>query len=264
MVSKDPEVAPGTIVIGEGISRTRLAPVGDSLEFRTLEGKIVELRISRVFPSRWGLVASDLILISEADFRGLFGIRKGYVTDLALKIRNSRELATIALKAAEALPDTRQILREEILRTYDAIFSWRSGILLAILAGALLAFIILAWDKASGPSLDERGEIGILKAIGWETADVLLMKGWEGLVISLTSFLAGILMAYGHVYFTSFILFEPVLKGWGVLYPQFKLTPAIDATELAALFFLTVAPYSVATIIPAWRAAIVDPDTVMR
>ena len=136
--------------------------------------------------------------------------------------------------------------------------------MIVILLGALLAFIIFAWDKASGLSSEERREIGILKAIGWETSDVILMKFWEGLVISLSSFLAGIILAYIHVFLASSILFEPVLKGWAVLYPQFKLTPFIDASQVAALFFLTVFPYTVATIIPSWRAATVDPDSVMR
>jgi ABC-type lipoprotein release transport system permease subunit len=112
--------------------------------------------------------------------------------------------------------------------------------------------------------LEEKKEIGILKAIGWETSDVIVMKFWEGMVISLSSFLTGILFAYVHVFFTSSILFEPALKGWAVLYPQFKLVPFIDASQVATLFFLTVVPYTVATIIPSWRAATVDPDAVMR
>ena len=165
---------------------------------------------------------------------------------------------------AEQLPDTRIILRDEILRTYEAIFNWRGGILIVILMGALLAFIIFVWDKASGLSLEERKEIGILKAIGWETSDVILMKFWEGMLISLSSFLLGILLAYLHVFLTSAALFEPVLKGWAVLYPRFRVTPFIDASQLATLFFLTVVPYTIATIIPSWRAATVDPDSVMR
>jgi ABC-type lipoprotein release transport system permease subunit len=149
-------------------------------------------------------------------------------------------------------------------RTYDAVFNWRGGILILILSGVVLAFAIVSWDKASGLSQEERREIGILKAVGWETSDVILMKFWEGMVISLSSFFLGVLLAYAHVFFASAKLFEPVLKGWAVLYPQFKLVPFIDASQITALFFLTVVPYTVATIIPSWRAAIIDPDTVMK
>ncbi len=135
---------------------------------------------------------------------------------------------------------------------------------MAILTGAVLAFIIVSWDKASGLSAEEKKEIGILKAVGWETTDIILMKFWEGAVISLSSFLAGILLAYVHVFFTPAILFEPVLKGWSVLYPEFRLVPFIDSYQVATLFSLTVVPYTVATIIPSWHAATIDPDSVMR
>jgi len=40
--------------------------------------------------------------------------------------------------------------------------------------------------------------------------------------------------------------------------------PHVDPYQLAALFFLTVVPYTAATLVPSWRAAAVDPDAVMR
>jgi len=252
------------IVIGEGISRTRLAYPGDDMEFRAFDGSMMVLQIRDVFPAESELISSDLMLISEDDFRRLFGVPKEHATDLVVRVRNSRELSTIALKVSEQLPDTRIILREEILRTYDSIFNWRGGMMVFVLVGALLAFLIFAWDRASGLSQEEKREIGILKAIGWETSDVILMKFWEGLVISLSAFLAGIIFAYGHVFFTNSIFFEPALKGWAVLYPAFKLIPFIDLSQVATLFFLTVVPYTVATIIPSWASATIDPDTVMR
>ena len=132
------------------------------------------------------------------------------------------------------------------------------------MAGAILAFVIFAWDKASGLSAEERKEIGILKAVGWETSDVIRMKFWEGVIISLSAFLLGYLFAYLHVFYASAGLFEPVLKGWAVLYPEFQPTPFVDGLQVATLFFFTVFPYTVATIIPIWQAAITDPDTVMR
>jgi ABC-type lipoprotein release transport system permease subunit len=136
--------------------------------------------------------------------------------------------------------------------------------LVAMLSVAVLCFIIFVWDKATGLSAEDRKEIGILKSVGWETADVLLLKFWEGSMISLSAFLSGAILAYCHVFFFSAPLFEPALKGWAVLYPQFKLTPAIDPYQLAVLFFLTVIPYTIATIIPSWWAATVDPDAAMR
>jgi ABC-type lipoprotein release transport system permease subunit len=150
------------------------------------------------------------------------------------------------------------------LRSYDAIFDWRGGMIIVVLFVALLSFLIFAWDKATGLSAEERKEIGILKSIGWETADVLLLKTCEAVVVSLIAYLAGVSLAYLHVFFFSASLFEPALKGWSVLYPKFALAPVIDPYLLCVLFFLTVAPYMVATIVPSWLAATVDPDAAMR
>lgn len=264
LMAQEDSAEKGKITVGKGILRSMRASEGDILSLKSYRGDWVVLRIAGSLSSESELVSSDLILISEDDFRRVFEIPPGYATDLTLTVRNSRELITIAQKIQELYPDTRPIVRDEIMRTYESIFNWRSGLLLVIMSAAGLAFIIFAWDKASGLSAEEKKEIGILKAIGWETSDVILMKFWEGTVISLSSFLAGIILAYFHVFFTSSKLFEPVLKGWSVLYPEFRLTPFIDEAQVITLFFLTVLPYTVATIVPSWRAASVDPDSVMR
>lgn len=254
----------GDIVIGQGIARTRLVSPGDVLPFQRYDGTPAILTVREVLPAASELVSSDLIMLSEAEFRRFFGIAPGLYTDIVMTVRNAKEVATIAGKVQKLLPDTRPIMKSEILRTYNTIFDWRSGLIVVVLSAAVLAFIIFAWDKASGLSAEEKKEIGILKAIGWETGDILLMKFWEGAVVSLTAFLAGILFAYLHVFFTPVVLFEPVLKGWSTLYPSFRLVPFIDPYQVATLFFLTVVPYTVATIVPSWRAATIDPDSVMR
>jgi ABC-type lipoprotein release transport system permease subunit len=135
---------------------------------------------------------------------------------------------------------------------------------LTMFFGALIAFCILAWDKATGLSADEKQEIGVLKAIGWETSDILELKFWEGIVISLTAFLTGLILAYAHVFFFGAFLLAPALKGWSVLFPPFRLMPYLDLYQIVVLLFLTVVPYVASTIIPAWKSAITDPDVVMR
>ena len=264
MVPRDCRLDSEQISIGKGISRTRRAFEGDMLSFRAYDGEPMAFVIKEILAPESELVSSDLILMCEKDFRKLFGLPEGYATDLVLQVKNRKELSTVASKIAQVLPDTRPILRDEILRTYDAVFNWRGGMVVIVLSGAILAFIILAWDKATGLSAEEKREIGILKAIGWDTGDVLLMKFWESSIISLTSFFVGMLLAYFHVFLASSSLFEPALKGWSVLYPDFRPAPFVDFYNIAILFFTTVIPYTVATIVPSWRAATIDPDVVMR
>lgn len=265
-VMADPELAkePGSAVIGQGVAKNQRILAGDIFTLRNAANRPALLTVKKILPFESELLASDTILISPDDFRQLFGFPENSATDIAVTVANPREIATVAVKIAESIPNSRPILKSEILRTYDSIFDWRGGIMIAILSVSILSFVIFAWDKAAGLSAEERRETGILKSIGWETADILLLKFWEGSAISLSAFMLGIAAAYIHVFFFSGALFAPVLKGWSILYPEFQLKPYIDLYQLSILFFLTVMPYTVATILPSWLAATADADSAMR
>jgi len=265
-VMADPELAeePGAALIGQGVAKNQRISVGDIFVLRNAANNPALLTVKKILPYESELLASDTILISPDDFRQLFGFPENSATDIAVTVANQRETGTVAAKIAESIPHSRPILKSEILRTYDSIFDWRGGIMIAILSVSILSFVIFAWDKAAGLSAEERRETGILKSIGWETADILLLKFWEGTAISLSAFMLGVAAAYIHVFFFSGSLFAPALKGWSVLYPEFQLKPYIDLYQLSTLFFLTVMPYTVATIVPAWLAATADADSAMR
>jgi lipoprotein-releasing system permease protein len=264
MVPLDESIPAGRARIGEALALARGLHLGDVLSLRGSDGHPHPFTVDGVLSTDSALLSADLMLVGEEDFRRFFGIPAGLYTDLVLEVRNPREVAKVAEKIVLALPDTRPIVREEILRTYASLFDWREGMVMVLLSGAVLAFIIFAGDKASGLSAEERREIGVLKAIGWETSDVMAMKFWEGFLVSAFAFLAGYVLAYAHVFFFSAHLFEPALKGWAVLYPRFELTPHVDGFQVSTLFFLTVLPYALATVVPVWRAAVADPDAVMR
>jgi ABC-type lipoprotein release transport system permease subunit len=256
--------AEGTLAIGPALARARSLAVGDTLAFRSYAGELRPFTIAGILPQATELASADLVLVCEKDFRSFFAYPEGCYTDLALSVANPLEARTVASKLVRAHPEIRTILREDVLRTYASLFDWREGVVLALFSGALLAFAILAWDKASGLSAEERREIGILKAIGWETGDVLRMKAWEETLLALTAFLVGHVAAYLHVFHFGAGLFEPVLRGWSALYPRFRLTPTVDGVDLLTLLLLTCVPYTVAVLVPTWRAATTDPDSVMR
>jgi len=254
----------GEVVIGEGVARAREVAAGGPFPVRRAEGGYLHLRVREVIPAASALVSSDLVLLSDADFQRLFGPDPDRFTDIVLTVPNAKEIPKVAEKVTRLLPDARAITKAELLRTYESVLDWRSGLIVVLLATAVLAFAVVAWDKAAGLSAEERREIGILKALGWETSDVLLVKLWEGAVVSLVAFALGVVAAYAHVFLGSAALFASVLKGWSTLSPDYRLTPDVSPLQLATLFFLTVVPYTVATVVPAWRAATTDPDAVMR
>ena len=254
----------GECAVGVGVAEVRGLVLDDELFLidATNLGRIFQ--VTGVFRPEASLLANDLVVMTDDELRGFFAFPEGQATDLAVRVYNPVEIDTLARKIKQQLPDTRPITRSEIIRTYDAVFNWRSGMLLTVFASALVAFCILAWDKATGLSGEERREIGILKAVGWDTADVLLLKFWEGMAVAALAFLLGLCGALAHVFLFGAPLLAAVVKGWSVLFPEFALTPYIDLYQVCILAFLTVTPYVVSTVIPSWKAAVTDPDSVMR
>jgi ABC-type lipoprotein release transport system permease subunit len=254
----------GECAIGAGVARSRRVGLEDDLILIDNENFGRSYTVTGVFTAASDLLTQDLVVMAEGPLREFFGMPAGLATDLAVEVYNPNEISTIAAKIKRVLPDSRPITQSELLRTYHAVFDWRGGMMLALFSSALMAFCILAWDKATGLSAGERREIGILKAVGWDTGDVLLLKLWEGLALSLLAFLAGYLGAFLLVFFWGAPLLGAVLRGWSVLFPVLKPTPFIDLYQIATLAFLTIVPYVASTVIPAWRAAVTDPDEVMR
>jgi len=228
--------------IGSGVARMRRVNIGDDLILIDHENIGQLYTVTGLFDTSSDLLTQDLIVMPAAALRDFFGISDRYATDLAVSVYNVNEIETIATKIKRILPDSRPITRREILRTYSAVFDWRGGMMLALFSSAIMAFCILAWDKATGLSAGERREIGILKAIGWDTGDVLLLKFWEGLTLSLLAFLVGALIAFVLVFSWGAPLLGAVLRGWSVLFPALQPTPFIDPYQVATLAFLTIIP----------------------
>ncbi len=208
-------------------------------------------------------VTADLILMSLDDARDLFAIPEGLVTDLLIQVANPREIDTIAKKINERLAGVRVISKTQIQKTYQVVFSWRSGLGTVCLLTSLLAFAILAWDKASGLSREELREVGVLKILGWQTGDILLLRFFESATLAFFAFFIGWLLAWIHVSYFAGALFRPIFLGWSVLRPSFTMIPSLVAADIFLVFSISVIPYLCATAVPAWRAAVVRADTVL-
>lgn len=254
----------GAIVIGKSIKKAKELKDRRMLSLFRPDLSLKTFTITGIFSDETDILTNDLIVMSLEDARDLFTIEEGKVTDLCVYVTNTAEITNIGKKIAELLPDTRVLTRPQIQKTYQVVFGWRSGFASVCLLAALAAFIIMAWDKASGLSPEERREISILKILGWQTADVLGLRFWESFLVATLAFIIGCSLAYIHVVFFDASLFRPVLIGWSVIHPTFQLIPTISVADLLLIFSFSVLPYLAATVIPAWRCAIVPADSALN
>ena len=218
---------------------------------------------SGTFSIDTSMVTDDLIIMDLEAARDLFGLHGDEITDLLVDVANPLEIDNIADKIGTRLEGVRVVTRERIGKTYRVAFGWRSGFGLACLFGAVTAFFIFAWDKASGLTPAQQQEVAILKVLGWQTEDIITLRFWESVIISISAFGLGYLAAWIHLLFFNGLLFSPVLLGWSVLKPPLTLVPVFSFADLLIIFSLSVLPYLAATVIPAWHSATIRPDSVI-
>jgi lipoprotein-releasing system permease protein len=260
------DLVPGNheMVVGADLARFLGMRPGDELGLPSADPRAHAMKLVGTFRSSLDLWTADVILCDEDDARALLGVPDGEAVDLAVTLSNPAEARVVAATIVERLPGARVIERDLLARVYHLAYGRRAGLVLGATIPALLALLVLAWDRASGVGPDERREIAILKAIGWSTGDVLWAKLFESLLVGAAATALGLLLAYAWVFWLGAPGLRPALVGWSVLYPATTLTPAVDLAQLIGIVLAVLGPFALISVVPAWRAASADPSETMR
>ncbi|GAB4208629.1 MAG: FtsX-like permease family protein [Sandaracinaceae bacterium] len=251
------------VTVGPGVARLLGLRRGDRLAISTPAHAAV-YQVTEILPVSTALLTHDAVIVSEPEARALLSIPEGRATDLAVEVFPPEEAGAVLESLGARLPRARIVDRENLARLYELTFDARGGVLGALLLPALAALLLLAWDRLSGLSFEERREIGVLKAVGWATEDVLAVRMMEALLIAVLGTVLGLLAAYVHVYVFDAALLSRALFGWSNLRTPLALAPATDLATLVSLAALVVVPFVAVSAIPAWRAATLDPDRALR
>jgi ABC-type lipoprotein release transport system permease subunit len=260
---RDLELGKHEMVAGAPLARALGLVAGDSLGLPSPK-PTPPLVLVGTFGSAVDLYAADVILCDEADARAILGLPADEATDLAIDVKNPEEARVVAGTVLERLPGTRVVEKHILERVYTLAYGRRAGLIFAACIPALIALVVLALDRASGLSPVEKREIAILKAVGFSIRDVLWTKMLESLVVASLATAAGLFMAYAWVFWLGAPGLRGALVGWSVLYPETPLTPAVDFAQLLGIAAATVGPFVGLSVLPAWRAAILEPMDAMR
>lgn len=253
------------MIAGEGVKKVLEANYyKEDFNFIKPDGNIVTVKLAGTFKGETALESNDVIFLSQDTAREILDAPAAQATDIVVKIANPTEIPMIVQKISQMYPDCRVVSRSDLAASYQNLFDYKGGLFLALLVTSFFAFFVLVFDKASGLNQEERREIGIMKALGWKTSDVLKMKFFESMIMSFFAFAFGVMFALGYVYLLQAPVLRELFSGFSVLKPPFGLQFVFDAMAISLVFLATVPFYIAATIIPSWKASIIDADEVMR
>jgi ABC-type lipoprotein release transport system permease subunit len=128
----------------------------------------------------------------------------------------------------------------------------------------LIAVALIAFNQTVVVGHESKFEVGLLKALGFSTTDVIQVRLLESAILGTIAGSIG--LAAGIIY--DVVFNAPVLRdfmmGWATLYPSFSLPVYISAQTVLLTYAITIVPLLFATVIPSWLNATVDPDIAMR
>lgn len=266
--------APGSkaeLVVGSELARRLKLRPGSRIPpfYHSSQGEHVS-QVVGVFHSDASLWQAHVMFTSLESAAEIFD-QPDQVTDLLVDCRSGyqasvhRQISRIlspALLGQGIRP--RVISRQQLAAMLPRGLLHREGIfnlhfLLAAVAGALAILV------TSGFGLSERRrEIGILKAIGWQTDEVLLRSVVESFLASLFGAALAIVLAYVWLRGLNGLLVAGIFLADVSAYPDFPIPFRLTLKAAVLAFIFSFVMVMSGTLYSTWRAATVSPRDAMR
>ena len=202
-------------------------------------------------------------IMTQEDAQKIFGYDADEFSDIAIYLSNENELLQVVAKLQTLYPNAKILTKEDMKVAVLQRFSLSKGVFVALFSVALLTFFMIVSDKASGLSSAERKEVGILKALGWRVETVLQARFMESFMIIFTSFVIGIGLGVLWVGGFDAVFVQNIFLQSNET-ALHDLVLSVDVKLLLLVFLLSAPVYIAATILPAWRVAVMDADEVLR
>jgi ABC-type lipoprotein release transport system permease subunit len=261
------------LVIGTALARRLNLKIGSVLPpfYRNDRGERLS-RVVGVFKPDAPLWQANLILTTFDTAAAIFA-QPDSATDLLVTCREGAQAPVsraIERGLSFADPSGRDAVRPKVTAREDLLALLPRGLLHRegiFNLHFLLAFVvgILVLLVTSGIGLGERRrEIGILKATGWQTDEVLLRSLVESGTLSLAGACVALLLAWLWLRVCNgYAIAGLFLDGVGAA-PDFRVPFRLTPVPVVLGFVLAFAIVLTGTLFSSWRAAITPPRDAMR
>jgi ABC-type lipoprotein release transport system permease subunit len=260
------------IVIGQGIvdiMASAYMPVyieeGSVIGLIASNGETIDFEVVGIFTSQSKIYSYDMVLTDIASARELFGfVNQSTCTDFAVWIEHGAIVNDVAFRLDTRIPQSRVLTRDAISDISLKTYGDRAGIVALLWVVIILCVVLLAFSVSSAGSEEARREVGLLKALGFDTVDILEVRMFESLTLSLLGASLGISFAIIYDFYLGAPGLAAYMLGCNLVLLNVGLPLEIAYPTIFIVYSVALVPVLVATVIPSWRMAITEPDVVLR
>jgi len=260
--SDEGEVILGTSVAGSPnvLEADEYAPslggvrVGDAVTIEYVNGFKKEYRVKGIFST--GVFELDnQIFTTWGDMEGVTGAedRASYITAKVKPGYSDQEVKNQLLQygVMEKVQTSHDVLDKSLGQNLASfsIIGFISLIVSLVIAVVVLFIVIMI------KTLNNRRQIGILKAIGVDRTVIMNSYGFQVIIISIAGILTGFV-------FTGLLVLY--MTYYPMVTPQFSATPYVTFTDLAVNGLILFIASVIAGYLPAWKVARENIQDVMR
>jgi len=223
--------------------------------------------VSGIFGKQgFGGVSSDsIVLMSSRDFQKLTG--QSNISLIYLRVYNVNDAESIATTIQNAINQNHgkkdfatATTMTSILQTVQNIIGILQLVLVGIASIALVVASIGIMNTMLTSVMERTREIGIMKAIGATTRDIMSIFIIEGMLLSSLGGVIGIVLGVFGSQALTLILRSFMSMGGG----SFQLNPIITITSVVLAVAVSLIVGVLSSLYPAWKAARMSPIEAVR
>jgi putative ABC transport system permease protein len=211
-----------------------------------------------------GSSSDSIVLMSSRDFKKLTG--QSNISSIYLRVNNVNDAESIATTIQNAINENHgkkdfatATTMTSILKTVQNIIGILQLVLVGIASIALVVASIGIMNTMLTSVMERTREIGIMKAIGATTRDIMSIFIIEGVLMSGVGGAIGIFLGvFGSQALTL------ILSSFMSMGGSFNLVPIITVTSVVLAVAVSLIVGVLSSLYPAWKAARMSPIEAVR
>ncbi|MCK8603594.1 hypothetical protein [Desulfoferrobacter suflitae] len=251
--------AAGEAVIGHGVLSQLNQTVITLTGQETLNFKIIQ-----ILEPHTSVATHDIVLLDATDAGKLLGVPDGFASDLAIEVFHEEEEQAIVPDLAAAFPwPVRITTRREAIGSYSAGWARLGGMTGFILLPALTALALIVAGTIRD-RLGRRYEVGLLKALGWTSTDLIRLQMYRAILLAMAAAACGMLSACLLVFWPGSPWAGFFLSGWQTHPAALHINASGAFWVLVQISAIIILPFLTATLWPALKGVAADPQDLLQ